>query len=1143
MSNVKHVVAQPLTADNHALWRAQILKLFRANGYEGFLTGITTCPAQESSTISSTATQQSPHSTWILIDQNLAAALYSVISPAILPYVLSAEHCSDIWAILDHRLQSSTRSRISQIKNELYVLTMKDKTMSQYLLDVKSKVDALAAAGSHLDAEEVIHYTLNGLPSTYQAFKTAIRTNLRPVTLDELYTLLCSEELNLAHETAKELQSLQLSGHSTALTATRGRGRGRTSANRNRVDNRNSNPNSRTGKASRPLITSQICGKNGHSAIKCWHRHDDTYNTEPASALFTSPTTQPAAEWFLDSGASSHLASDPTNVLHPQPYLGSTQVTLGNGNTIPIHTTCKGILPTPAGSLKLSHLNLVLNLAFNLLSVHKLTSDNNCDIIFSSSGYTIKDRKTQCPLLTGPCINGLYPLQLKGSPQDRNKQLALLSIQHIPDLWHQRLGHPSRYTLATIAHAHSSVHISPKIFSCDSCKMAKSHRLPTSISQTIMHSPLYLIHSDVWGPVQTGSNQGYFYYVSFIDDFSKFTWVYPLIHKSDVFSKFIEFQNYAERQFSRRIHILRTDNGGEYINNKFKTLCNHNGIIHQTSCPHTPSQNGVAERKHRHLIETTRALLLQASVPQALWVDTLLTATYLINRLPSPNTHQKSPYKILFNRTPDYTHLRVFGCLCYPWLKPYSNNKLSRISTPCVFIGYPISQKGYRCLDPISNKVYTSCNVIFDETQFPFSNTAQGTNSHSDNHTVTPPLLLVPTTHLPSHLKPTQHATYHPPNTSSTTDSTFPTTPDSHSNTASITNTAPNTNISQAAQPADNSGQPTHHMITRLKSGNSKPKQIFDLLHSTHTDEPTTYTQAAKSEKWRQAMSQEFQALQTQGTWELVPPAKHQNILGCKWTFRTKYNSDGTVARYKARLVAKGYNQEHGIDYTETFSPVAKMPTVRILILIALHYNWTIHQLDVSNAFLHGSLSDIVYMQQPQGFQDALHPNYVCKLKKALYGLKQSPREWYSTLSNHLTRYGFTISTSDYSLLTYNSGNVQLYVLIYVDDILITGNSPTEINRLFSNLQSTFQMKNLGSLSQFLGIQTIKTSTGLLLHQQSYARKIIERAGMSNSKPVSTPMACKHSVRDNSNVEFSNPILYRQLVGSLQYLTLTRPDI
>ncbi|KAI0518782.1 hypothetical protein KFK09_006218 [Dendrobium nobile] len=332
-------------------------------------------------------------------------------------------------------------------------------------------------------------------------------------------------------------------------------------------------------------------------------------------------------------------------------------------------------------------------------------------------------------------------------------------------------------------------------------------------------------------------------------------------------------------------------------------------------------------------------------------------------------------------------------------------------------------------------------------------------------------------------------------------------------------------------------------MLTRSKTGHSTPKQIFNLSHLIHENEPTTYNQATKSEQWRSAMSQEFQALQTQGTWDLVPPNPTQNVLGCKWTYRTKLKSDGTVARYKACLVAKGFNQEHGLDYTETFSPVAKIPTVRVLILIALHHNWNILQLGVSNAFLHGQLSDTVYMQQPPGFQDAIHPTYVCKLNKALYGLKPSPREWYATLSNHLQQFGFVISNADPSLLTYKSGSTRLYILIYVDDILLTGNSPSEIQRLLSCLQDRFQMRNLGSLAHFLGIQTSYTSYGVLLHQEQYAKRILDRAGMQNSKPVSTPISCKPDAHTACSTEFANPQLYRQLIGSLQYLTLTRPDI
>ncbi|PKU76820.1 Retrovirus-related Pol polyprotein from transposon TNT 1-94 [Dendrobium catenatum] len=351
MNSIKNVTAQSLTAENHSIWRSQVLKLFRANGFEGFLDGTTAAPPTH--TLDGTGQQilNPAHSTWVLIDQNLAAALYSIISPAILPYVLSVNYCFEIWQTLEVRLQSCTRSRIAHLKNELHFLSMKDKNMTQYLLDVKSKVDALAAAGAPVDVEDIIHYTLNGLPNTYQAFKTAIRTNPRPVILDELYTLLCSEELNLAHETLRDLQSLNLTGSQTALTASRGRGRGRASQQRGRSSARPppSQNHNRGSKQNRPSVTCQICGKLGHSAIKCWYRHDDNYTTEPTPALFSTPNSSTTSDWFLDSGASTHLTADPTHIQQAQNYTGSSQVILGNGHQLPIHNTGKGILPTPTG--------------------------------------------------------------------------------------------------------------------------------------------------------------------------------------------------------------------------------------------------------------------------------------------------------------------------------------------------------------------------------------------------------------------------------------------------------------------------------------------------------------------------------------------------------------------------------------------------------------------------------------------------------------------------------------------------------------------------------------------------------------------------------------------------------------------------
>ncbi|PKU80620.1 Retrovirus-related Pol polyprotein from transposon TNT 1-94 [Dendrobium catenatum] len=222
MNHIKGI-SLTLNAENFPIWRSQIFKLFKANGFEGFLDGSCPCPDPTSSSTEIEMTFK----TWNHIDQNLAAALYPVISPSILPYVLSLDHCTEIWDTIARRLQSNTRSRTIQLRNEFHHLSMKNQTMPQYLLAVKTIVDAIAATGSPLDPEEVIFYTLNGLPVQYQSFKTTIRTNLQPLSLDDLYTLLCSEELNLVQETTSALQNLQLTDPTTALAAYRGRGRTR----------------------------------------------------------------------------------------------------------------------------------------------------------------------------------------------------------------------------------------------------------------------------------------------------------------------------------------------------------------------------------------------------------------------------------------------------------------------------------------------------------------------------------------------------------------------------------------------------------------------------------------------------------------------------------------------------------------------------------------------------------------------------------------------------------------------------------------------------------------------------------------------------------------------------------------------------
>ncbi|PRQ21351.1 putative RNA-directed DNA polymerase [Rosa chinensis] len=282
-------------------------------------------------------------------------------------------------------------------------------------------------------------------------------------------------------------------------------------------------------------------------------------------------------------------------------------------------------------------------------------------------------------------------------------------------------------------------------------------------------------------------------------------------------------------------------------------------------------------------------------------------------------------------------------------------------------------------------------------------------------------------------------------------------------------------------------------------------------------------------------------ALHQTGTWQLVPPHPSQNVVGCKWVFRTKQRADGTIERHKARLVAKGFHQQAGLDYQETFSPVATSTTIRVLLSLAVQHDWPISQLDVSNAFLHGHLHEDVFMTQPHGFEDKARPHYVCKLQKSLYGLKQAPRAWYEELHQCLLSLGFIASSADPSLFVKSDGCLT-YLLVYVDDIILTGNSPSYCTHLINQLSQQFSMKDLGPLHFFLGLEVTCNFDCLYLSQAKYTHDLLSKHNMLDAKPTSTP---KSNVKLDTVTghPLTDPSTYRSMVGALQYLTWTRPDI
>ncbi|GJW64968.1 ribonuclease H-like domain-containing protein, partial [Tanacetum coccineum] len=640
----------------------------------------------------------------------------------------------------------------------------------------------------------------------------------------------------------------------------------------------------------------------------------------------------------------------------------------------------------------------------------------------------------------------------------------------------------------------------------------------------------------------------------------------PLRNMSDALQILIHFVAFVKNQFQCDIKSLQCDHGGEFDNNALHQLFATNGITIRFSCPKTSQQNGKSERMIRTINNLIRTLLFQAHLPPTFWVEALHMAAHLLNILPSTAINNEIPHTRLYKTTPNYADLRVFGCLCYPHV--HTNHKLEPRATPSIFLGYPTNHRGYRCLDLNTDKIILSRHVTFDETVFPYGSMTPDA-SPPYNFLDTDPNLIQkhmlhnmptvgsspvaatrqPTSPSPQPTSTSAHSTG-PPTNQPTNHSTLQPTPSAPTNPTPTTNLPPTNSIPPTPPPVPSPAttQPnrnpasTHSMVTRYRVGTNRPTQRYTLSVSTISPIPKSYNHAFQDPHWYRAMLDEYNALIKNNTWILVPRPSDANIVRSLWLFRHKYNADGTLNRYKARLVANGSTQLTGIDVDETFSPVVKPATIRTVLSLALSRHWPVHQLDVKNAFLHGSLSETVYMQQPPGFRDSQHPDHVCLLQRSLYGLKQAPRAWFQRFAAYAARVGFIHSRCDTSLFIYRRGSDTAYLLLYVDDIILTASSTAFLQSIIATLHAEFSMTDLGPLNYFLGISVTRNTSGMFLSQQKYASELLERAGMLTCNPCRTPVDTDSKLSADGD-PVSDPTLYRSLAGALQYLTFTRPDI
>jgi hypothetical protein len=564
-----------------------------------------------------------------------------------------------------------------------------------------------------------------------------------------------------------------------------------------------------------------------------------------------------------------------------------------------------------------------------------------------------------------------------------------------------------------------------------------------------------------------------------------------------------------------------------------------------------------------------RSLRFQAHLPLEFWVDCVLTAAHLINRIPTPNLSNKSPHELLFFTPPSYFHLKVFRCLAYASTLLRNRTKFDARAIPCIFIDYPYATKGYKLYNLQTKSVFVSRNVIFHENIFPFASPSLLPSLAHDPVSASfpipfddPSFVVSPNLssdlHVFPHTSPIVYDSASPIADSIPIISDFP----------PIDSTANFRKSTRIRHPPTYLQQYHYHMASTLPPSASKdsdstsavssglpfplsssisydhisPSYKHFCLSISSTVEPQFYHQAVKHPHWRDAMSKEIAALEENNTWVVtdLPPNKHP--IGCKWVYKIKYRADGSIERYKARLVAKGYTQSEGLDYHETFSPVAKMTIVRTFLAVAAAKHWVLHQLDVNNAFLHGDLDEEVYMVLPPGFKGK-GESKVCKLTKSLYGLKQASREWFYKLSTALLDLSFSQSKADYSLFTKAQGSLFIGLLVYVDDIAITSNDVAAVNSLIADLNAKFCLKDLGSLKYFLGLEIARSSMGISVSQRKYALEILQDSGLLASKPVSFPMEQNLKLSRDAGTLLPDPTSYRRLIGRLLYLTLTRPDL
>jgi hypothetical protein len=600
----------------------------------------------------------------------------------------------------------------------------------------------------------------------------------------------------------------------------------------------------------------------------------------------------------------------------------------------------------------------------------------------------------------------------------------------------------------------------------------------------------------------SSSISGYVYYVSFIDDCSRKTWLYLLKSKDEVFNKFKEFKAFIENLSERKIKILRLDNGGEYTSKEFVNFCKDVGIKRELTTPYNPQQNGVAERKNRTIMEAVKTMIHDQDLSMCLWAKATMTAVYVQNQLSHSALGFKTPKEMFTGKMLEVSHLKIFGCPVFIHIPKEKRNKLEPSGKKGIFVGYCEVSKAFRIYIPSHRHIEIHRDVTFDEdAMLKKSRKCQLEEVYEEEPVI--PRVVESVREVPRAVEPVREVV---------------TSPDEEileDHDVVVFQEPPQMTISHKRKPAwareliqdrEIYGVPegTTRYVKKPKPFSSYMASIYDLLEK----EPTCFEEAIQKKEWANAMIEEYQSIIKNDVWEIVPRLNSKDVVSSRWLFKIKHAADGSIEKYKARFVACGFSKKKGIDYEETFAPVASYTSIRNIIALVAKMKWKLHQMDVMTSFLNGVIDEEVYIEQLQGFEVEDMKSHVCKLKKALYGLKQAPRAWYGRIDSFLTSLGFTKSKADSNLYFKVMNDEPVILLLYVDDLFLTGEEKLIIE-CKKRLASEFEMKDLGLMHYFLGLEVWQSPERIFLNQGKYAVEILKRFHMLECKPMNTPMETK----------------------------------